>query len=341
MEAPNYSAISTSITNKINKNNSLCQDKRHNHHYHNGHSSERLTSHHSKHLIVAIIITTLFMIVEATGGWLSGSLALIADAGHMLTDIAALLMALLAVRFSCRNPNSRYTFGYLRLTTLTAFLNALLLLLITIIITWEAIYRFFQPQHITGKTMVVVAIIGTITNLVLFWFLRNDSNERNVNIRAATLHVMGDLLGSVGSIIAALIILYTDWMFVDPLLSIFVSCLILQSVWRLLQSSLRELLEGTPKQCNIDAIIYNMKNTIPKICSIHHVHIWQIGEHSLMTMHVYVTSLDSDDTLLHDMHIYLLENHNISHATIQIEHKMCENLNCDIHRRLLSINRKS
>ncbi|MGO3568456.1 MAG: cation diffusion facilitator family transporter, partial [Serratia grimesii] len=199
----------------------------------------------SKRLLTAFLVTAVFMVAEVAGGLISGSLALLADAGHMLTDAAALLVALMAVHFSQRKPNARHTFGYLRLTTLAAFLNAAALLVIVVFILWEAIRRFFEPQPVMGAPMLIIAIAGLLANLFAFWLLHRGSEEKNINVRAAALHVLGDLLGSVGAIAAAIVILTTGWTPIDPILSVLVSCLVIRSAWRLLKESFHELLEGT------------------------------------------------------------------------------------------------
>ncbi|MEN3258874.1 CDF family zinc transporter ZitB [Sodalis endosymbiont of Spalangia cameroni] len=305
-------------------------------HQHDHPSPDAQTGAH-KRLLAAFVVTALFMLVEAVGGWLSGSLALLADAGHMLTDTAALLMALLAVRFAARRPNSRHTFGYLRLTTLAAFLNALALLFITVMIVWEAAHRFLAPQPIAGWTMMSIAVAGLVANLVSFWLLHGGSGEKNINLRAAALHVLGDLLGSVGAIIAALVILYTGWLAIDPLLSILVSCLVLRSGWRLLRESLHELLEGTPQQFDIEKLKREMTRNIPEVRNIHHVHLWQVGERPLMTLHVQVIPPRDHDGLLHRIQDYLLEHHHIGHATIQMEYQRCEEDHCVIHQSAVNL----
>ncbi|WP_406703117.1 CDF family zinc transporter ZitB [Sodalis sp.] len=285
-----------------------------------------------RRLLAAFIITALFMLVEAVGGWLSGSLALLADAGHMLTDTAALLMALLAASFTANRPNSRHTFGYLRLTTLATFLNALALLFITVMIVLEAVHCFLVPQPIADWSMMSIAVAGLVANIVSFWLLHGNSGEKNINLRAAALHIWGDLLGSVGAIIAALVILYTGWLPIDPLLSILVSCLVLRSGWRLLCESLHELLEGTPQQFNIQKLKREMTRNIPEVRNIHHIHLWQVGERPLMTLHVQVILPRDHDGLLHRIQDYLLEHYHIQHATIQMEYQLCEEDHCVIHQ---------
>lgn len=281
-------------------------------------------------LLAAFSVTALFMVAEVVGGWLSGSLALLADAGHMLTDAAALLMALLAVQFARRKPNARHTFGMLRLTTLAAFVNALALLVITALIVWEAVRRFYQPQPVAGGMMLGIAIAGLLANLLSFWLLHRGSEEKNLNVRAAALHVMGDLLGSVGAIVAALVIMYTGWTPADPILSILVSLLVLRSGWALLHESLHELLEGAPASINVDKLARDITRNIPEVRNVHHLHLWQVGEKPVLTLHVQVIPPHDHDALLHRIHHYLHETCQIAHATVQMEYQACAGHDCDL-----------
>jgi cobalt-zinc-cadmium efflux system protein len=284
----------------------------------------------NRRLLAAFAITALFMVVEVAGGLFTGSLALLADAGHMLTDAAALLMALLAVRFAQRKPNSSHTFGYLRLTTLAAFINALALLVITLLIVWEAVRRFYQPHPIAGWPMLIIGVGGLAANLLSFWMLHGGEGEKNINLRAAALHVLGDLLGSVGAIVAAGVIVFTGWLYIDPILSCLVSCLVLRSGWRLLQESLHELLEGTPSQIDIEKLKRDMCLNIPEVRNIHHVHVWQVGERPVMTLHAQVIPPYDHDALLHQIQHYLLDHYQISHATVQMEYQQCPEDDCGI-----------
>lgn len=281
-------------------------------------------------LLAAFSVTALFMVAEVVGGWLSGSLALLADAGHMLTDAAALLMALLAVQFARRKPNARHTFGMLRLTTLAAFVNALALLVITALIVWEAVRRFYQPQPVAGGMMLGIAIAGLLANLLSFWLLHRGSEEKNLNVRAAALHVMGDLLGSVGAIVAALVIMYTGWTPADPILSILVSLLVLRSGWALLRESLHELLESAPASINVDKLARDITRNIPEVRNVHHLHLWQVGEKPVLTLHVQVIPPHDHDALLHRIHHYLHETCQIAHATVQMEYQACAGHDCDL-----------
>ena len=285
----------------------------------------------SRRLLLAFLITVTFMVAEVIGGLISGSLALLADAGHMLTDAAALLVALMAVRFAKRKPNSRHTFGYLRLTTMAAFVNAAALLVIVVLIVWEAIARFFNPQPVMGTTMLVIAIAGLFANILAFWLLHQGEEKANINVRAAALHVLGDLLGSIGAVAAALIIMYTGWTPIDPILSVLVSCLVLNNAWRLLRESFHELLEGTPEEIDIDELRKDLSRSIPEVRNVHHVHVWQIGEQRLMTLHVQVVPPHDHDALLGRIQHHLLEKFRIGHATIQMEYGHCETLDCEIN----------
>jgi cation diffusion facilitator family transporter len=282
-------------------------------------------------LLLAFLITAGFMVLEVVGGLISGSLALLADAGHMLTDAAALLFAILAVHFARRPPNARHTFGWLRLTTLAAFVNAIALVLITILIVWEAFQRFRHPQPVAGATMMVIAVAGLLANILSFWILHRGSEEKNLNVRAAALHVMGDLLGSVGAIVAAIVILSTGWTPIDPILSVLVSCLVLRSAWQLLKESVNELLEGAPGSLDISALKRGMRREIPEVRDVHHVHVWQVGEKPIMTLHVHVIPPHDHDALLGRIQHYLEHHYQIAHATIQMEYQPCSGPECHLN----------
>ncbi|HEY4436530.1 MAG TPA: CDF family zinc transporter ZitB [Lelliottia sp.] len=285
----------------------------------------------AKRLMLAFGVTATFMVIEVIGGLVSGSLALLADAGHMLTDAAALLFALIAVQFSRRPPNARHTFGWLRLTTLAAFVNAIALVVITILIVWEAIQRFRDPQPVAGMTMMVIAVAGLLANVLAFWILHRGSSEKNLNVRAAALHVLGDLLGSVGAIVAALVIISTGWTPIDPILSVVVSCLVLRSAWGLLRESVNELLEGAPVSLDIPALKRKMCRDIPEVRDVHHVHVWLVGEKPVMTLHVQVVPPHDHDALLGRIQHFLEHQYEISHVTIQMEYQACSGPDCHLN----------
>ncbi|EKQ3465108.1 CDF family zinc transporter ZitB [Escherichia coli] len=295
-----------------------------------------------RQLLLAFGITAGFMIIEAIGGFISGSLALLADAGHMLTDAAALIFAVLAVLFARRPANIRHTFGWLRLTTLAAFVNAIALVVITIIIFWEAIQRFNQPQPVAGRTMIVIAAAGLLVNLMALWILRRGGEEKNLNVRAAALHVLGDLLGSVGAIAAAIVIILTGWTPIDPILSVLVSCLVLRSAGQLLKESVNELLEGAPQTINVDELKRNLNRILPVVRNIHHVHLWLVGEKPMMTLHVQVVSPHNHDTVLGCIQNFLKHHYQIEHATIQIEYYPCSDTECHLNEtQTIAINWKA
>lgn len=299
-------------------------------HRQDSHSHAPQDDSNARRLLLAFGVTAGFMVVEAIGGLVSGSLALLADAGHMLTDSAALLFALLAVNFARRPPSTRHTFGWLRLTTLAAFVNAIALLFIIILIVWEAVQRFNHPQPVAGVTMMVIAVAGLLANVLAFWILHRGSEEKNLNVRAAALHVMGDLLGSVGAIIAALVIMTTGWTPIDPILSVLVSCLVLRSAWSLLKESVNELLEGAPQSIDVATLKRNMRRSLPEVRDVHHVHVWLVGEKPLMTLHVQVVPPHDHDALLDRIHHFLEEHYQIEHATVQMEYQPCSGPECHL-----------
>ena len=294
-------------------------------------SPEPMDNGNARRLLQAFIVTAGFMLVEAVGGVVSGSLALLADAGHMLTDSAALLFALLAVRFAARPPSSRHTFGWLRLTTLAAFVNAIALVVITLLIVWEAVARFAHPRPVGGAMMLVIAIAGLLANILAFWLLHRGNAESNLNVRAAALHVLGDLLGSVGAIVAAVVILTTGWTPIDPILSVLVSCLVLRSAWRLLRESVNELLEGAPRSLDVEALKRSLRRAIPEVRDVHHVHVWLVGEKTVMTLHVQVVPPYDHDALLERIQHYLQHQYAIAHVTVQMEYRPCRGPECHLN----------
>ena len=255
-------------------------------HSHGGHHSHAPTVDVSNKWRVglAAILTGLFMVAEVAGGLISGSLALIADAGHMLTDFAALAMAWAAFRLAARPANARYTYGYDRISILVAFLNALTLFIVAGWIIWEAGHRFFVPGEILAGTMLWVAVAGLAVNLIVFWILLGADQE-NLNIRGAVLHVLGDLLGSIAAIAAALIIMATGWVLADPILSVLVAVLILRSAWFLLKDSAHVLLQGAPKSSDRAQIEADLTAQIEGLSQINALRIWSVTpQHPVLTL---------------------------------------------------------
>jgi cobalt-zinc-cadmium efflux system protein len=277
-----------------------------------------------RRVTIALVLTGTFMIVEVIGGILSGSLALLADAGHMLTDTMALALAAVAFHVSKRPADTKLTYGYQRFQILAAFVNGISLLFIVGWILYEAVSRFVAPREIMGETMLVVAAAGLVINIIAFTVLHGGDKE-NLNIRGAALHVAGDLLGSVAAIVAAVIIIYTGWMQIDPILSIAVAILILKSAWVLVKRSAHVLLEGAPEWLDIEVMREHLVAKIPEVSSIHHVHVWGMTPQDLMlTMHVCVNTEPTDPTdIIRRVKAQLREEYGIGHSTIELEMEDC------------------
>ncbi|MEL7187764.1 MAG: cation diffusion facilitator family transporter [Pseudomonadota bacterium] len=277
-----------------------------------------------KRVVIALVLTGSFMVVEVIGGIISGSLALLADAGHMLTDTMALALAAMAFHVSRRPPNGKLTFGYQRFQILAAFVNGLSLLAIVGWILFEAAARFITPREILGETMLVVAAAGLVINLISFAVLHSGDQE-NLNIRGAALHVAGDLLGSVAAIVAAIVIIYTNWTLIDPILSVAVAGLILRSAWSLVKRSAHVLLEGAPEWLDRDDMQERLVADVPGVSEIHHVHIWGLTPQQLMaTLHMSLTDDAPPQTdVLRDAKLFLKNEYGIGHATIEVDVDGC------------------
>jgi cobalt-zinc-cadmium efflux system protein len=234
-----------------------------------------ITANNERTVLLALVLTAGFMVAEVIGGLLSGSLALIADAGHMLTDAAALGLAWAGFHFGKRASNATKTFGYKRLEVLAGLVNAVTLFALVAWIAWEAIDRLLEPTPVLAGPMLVVAILGLAVNIAVFLILRGADTE-HVNIKGALLHVMGDLLGSVAAIVAAIAIYFTGWTPIDPILSVLILMLILRSAWELLKNSLHILLEGAPADIDIERLRTHLMGTVAGVTSVDHVHVWSI-----------------------------------------------------------------
>jgi cobalt-zinc-cadmium efflux system protein len=265
----------------------------------------------------SLVLTLGFAVVEVVTGFMSNSLALISDAGHMVTDAAALGLALLAQIIAKRPPSARHSFGFGRAEALAAFVNSLVLLLLVSWIGYEALSRFSHPEEVHGATVFIVAAIGLAVNLVLAWLLsRGDSN---MNTRAALVNVLGDLLGSVAALVSGAVIYYTGWMQIDPLLSLFVALLILRSTVGVLRESYHFLMGGVPEQIDYIKVGADLEQ-VPGVCSVHDLHVWDMspGEPALIG-HVEIADLAHWPDVLHAIKAMLLEKHGIDHITLQAE----------------------
>ncbi len=298
----------------------------HEHEYGNAHVHEA-DEGNLKRVMVALVLTGSFMIVEVIGGIVSGSLALLADAGHMLTDTMALGLAAMAFRVSKRPPDGKRTFGYQRFQILAAFVNGLSLLAIVGWILFESVQRFINPVDVQGKTMLVVAVAGLLVNIVSFAVL-HAGDQDNLNIRGAALHVLGDLLGSVAAIVAALVIIYTGWFKIDPILSVVVAALILRSAWALVLRSAHILLEGAPEWLDVAAMQDRVVAGVSGVDEIHHVHLWGLTPQQLiLTMHLSLSGgVETQSTVIRDVKAFLQQEYGIGHATIEVDIDGCADL---------------
>jgi cobalt-zinc-cadmium efflux system protein len=276
-----------------------------------------------RRLLWALLLTGGFMIAEVIGGMISGSLALLADAGHMLTDTASLFIAWFAARLSRRPADTIRSYGYHRMQILAAFFNGIAFIAMVVWIVVEAIQRLLQPVEVLGDVMLAVAVMGLLVNVVAFLILHGGARE-NLNLRAATIHVMGDLLGSLAAISAAAIILVSGWMPIDPLLSVLVAALILRSAWYVVRESAHILLEGTPEDVDARELRRALIEAVPQVNDVHHIHIWSLTpERPLLTMHVNVDGTTGYSDVLQHIKQVLIEHFNIHHSTIQIEVERC------------------
>ena len=248
----------------------------HSDHDHAGHShAPTVSADNERIVLIGFLLTAGYMVAEIVAGLLSGSLALIADAGHMLTDAAALLLAWAAFRFGRRASDGKRTFGYMRLEVVAGLINAVTLFALVGWIIYEAIQRFMTPHEVLAGPMFVVAVLGLVINVVVFLVLSRADKE-HVNIRGAMVHVLGDLLGSVAAIVAAVTIWLTGWMPIDPILSVVVSLLVLRSAWKLFRGSLHILMEGTPGNVVIEDLSKALVAQVPGLAAVRHVHVWSI-----------------------------------------------------------------
>ena len=276
-----------------------------------------------RRIFIAMWLTGGFMVAEVVGGLISGSLALIADAGHMATDTAALGLAWLAFRLSQRPADTSRSYGYHRGEVLAAFVNGIAMMALVLWILVEAVQRLFAPVEIMGGIMLWIAVGGLLVNCVAFWLLHGGSKE-NLNIQGAAVHVLGDLLGSVAAIIAAGVIIWTAWTPIDPLLSIAVALLVLRSAWFIARQSAHILMEGAPPGLEPAQIKSDLLGNIDGLEDVHHVHTWSLNqERPLVTLHARIQEDADADALLKAINARLMEKFNVDHATVQIEKGVC------------------
>lgn len=282
------------------------------------HLNERRSDKSLFRLKLALGLTFLYMIAEAIGGWLTNSLALIADAGHMLTDVAAMALTLGAIWFGSRAATPRKTYGYYRLEILAAFVNGIALVLLSIWIGYEAFTRWQSPPEIAGAEMSMVAAGGLIINIFAAYLLHAD-HKHDLNMRGAFLHVMGDLLGSVMAIVAGVLIVAFGWLWADALGSLLISAIIIAGSWRLILESVNVLLEGTPAHIDIDALEEEIVST-PGVAGVHDLHVWTISS-GIYALSAHINHDDSvpHSELLVSIRKRLHDRFGLEHLTIQME----------------------
>ncbi|WP_099353873.1 cation diffusion facilitator family transporter [Fredinandcohnia onubensis] len=306
----------------------------HHHHHHHGHDHHGHHHHHhfdevregnKKGLLIALIITTGIMLLEFFGGLITNSLALLSDSGHMLSDASSLALSLVAFWFATRPASPKKTYGFYRFEILAALFNAVTLFVIAGFIVYEAFQRFFEPPTVASGTMMIIAGIGLLANILSAWSLISKGDvKNNVNLRSAYLHVLGDALGSVGAIIAGLLMLMFEWYIADPIISVVVAILILKSAWGVLTHSIHILMEGTPitiDQKEVKATLEEIEGVI----DVHDLHIWTItsGIDSL-TCHILIKDDHDSQEILQQSIDKIRDKFKIEHTTIQIEKSSIE-----------------
>lgn len=275
---------------------------------------------HKRSLVLALSLTASYMTVQVVGGLWTGSLALLADAAHMLTDAGGLALALLAIRFAERAATPQKTFGYVRMEVLSALTNALVLLLMTVYILWEAAKRFQDPPEVLGWPMLVVAVIGLGVNLISMKLLAGGSSE-SLNVQGAYFEVLGDMLGSLGVIVAALVVMFTGWTLADPIIGAAIGLFIVPRAWNLLNQAIHILMEGTPPEVDI-SLLEKKLLAIDGVEAVHDLHVWTITSGlDAMSCHLVVTDMAVSRSALIAAQAAMKSEFGLDHLTIQVEDK--------------------
>lgn len=298
----------------------------HNHHHH----PTTDIAHASRALVIGIVLNLTFVVVEAAAGWYSDSLALLSDAGHNLSDVASLALALLAFKLIQVKPTKDFTYGFRRASILISLLNAMILLLAVGNIGYESIHRFFAPSPVRSDVIIWVASIGIVINFgSAFLFMRNK--EQDLNLKGAYLHLIVDALVSVGVVVSGIAIYYTNWLWIDPLVSIIIMAIIVIGTWKLLSDSIRLSVDAVPRNINIETIRTTALN-LAGIKDIHHIHVWALStSDNALTAHLVM-----DESLSHeevsktkDKFKHELQHLGIHHATLETEVGECRDENCE------------
>jgi len=300
------------------------------------HGHDHTHGANKKVLLISFLIITSYMIVEAIGGFLTNSLALLADAGHMLSDSISLAIALLAFKLGEKVASKSKTFGYRRFEILAAVLNGVTLIVIALFIFWEAVKRFTNPPEVATTGMLIVSSIGLIVNIFVAWLMmRGGDVKENLNMKGAYLHVLSDMLGSIGAIAAALLMMFFGWGWADPLASVIVAILVLRSGYFVSKAGLHVLMEGVPQNVDLNDIINTIRNT-EGVLSVHDLHVWSITSGlNALSCHAVVgdtmTIAESEQLLRKIEHDLIHQN--IHHITIQLEtsaHQHDESILCQV-----------
>lgn len=302
-------------------------------HTHNNLSNDNNRS--QRRLFIVLIIMGIFAAIQAIGGFMSGSLALLSESVHMLSDFIALLLSWIAFHYSKKPSDHRRSYGYQRFQIIVALINSLVLFVIVIFIIIEAIRRFYMENiQVNWQVMLPVAFAGLLVNIIAFLVLYSAKQD-NLNMRSAVLHILGDLLGSIAAIVAALFIMYTGWMQADPILSIFVAALLLNSTYRVSKESIHILLEGTPLKIDHNSVQQYLVDHIEEIIEIHHMHIWSLSEDKIITtLHAVIKNNAKIYNVICDVKRALSEHFGITHSTIEVEYydQECADLDFKAHK---------
>ena len=306
----------------------------HSHDHSHDHSHGGVGHDHASHASVrslrfALVLTATLLVAEVVGGLLSNSIALLADAGHMLTDVAALGLSLFVAWFSRQPAAGQKSYGYLRWEILAAFLNGAALLVISAAIIFESILRLRSPEHVAGGLMLTIAVAGLIINVISARMLHSGS-QSSMNVRGAYLHVLGDMLASVGTVAAALIIRYTGWLRADPIASFVTTALIIRGAWSLVRESVDILLESAPAHIDLVAVRTQLE-AIPGIESVHDLHVWSVSPKMVaMSAHAIVPDVSTQQHVLEHVHD-AMAIFGIDHVTVQMERNSMEERESKLH----------
>jgi len=285
---------------------------------HGGGGAGTATAQHAGKLAWALALTATYMVAEVAGGLITGSLALLADAAHMLTDVGGLALALIAIRFAAREATPQRTFGYLRMEVLSALANAVVLLLLTVYILYEAYQRFVSPPEVLSGPMLLVASIGLAVNLISMRLLAGGSSE-SLNVKGAYFEVLSDMLGSIGVILAALLMMWKCWRLADPIIGAGIGLFIVPRTFGLLKQAVHILMEGTP--ANVDVSILESKLlAVAGVSAVHDLHVWTVTSgFDAMSCHLVVNDFSTARSVLKQARIVMRDEFGIDHVTIQVE----------------------